>query len=134
MVLPGFDQQGYLGDSRAPEEVHCTAFAGNIVEQVQPLRSSLRKTLTNSKSPSGKPSHRRQLCTAFANFGEPRQSRSSSTAIASAAYDWHRDCHRGVCGAPTGTADKNCEGGTMLRRLDCGAESRMEESAAIDQD
>jgi hypothetical protein len=51
MVLPGFDQQGYLDDPHAPEEVHRMAFVGNIVEQVKPLRSSLRRMLTNSKSP-----------------------------------------------------------------------------------
>jgi hypothetical protein len=54
MVLPGSDRQGYLGDPpRALEEVHRMAFAGNIVEQVKPLRSSLTRMLTNSKSPSG---------------------------------------------------------------------------------
>jgi hypothetical protein len=51
MVLPGFDQQGYLGDPHAPEEVQGMAFVGNIVEQVKPIRSSLRRMLTNSKSP-----------------------------------------------------------------------------------
>jgi hypothetical protein len=51
LVLPGLDQQRYLGDPHAPEEVHRMAFVGNIVEQVNPIKSSLRRMLTNNKSP-----------------------------------------------------------------------------------
>jgi hypothetical protein len=45
MVLPGFDQQGYLDDPHAPEEVHRMAFVGNIVEQVEPPQIVIGKNI-----------------------------------------------------------------------------------------
>jgi hypothetical protein len=52
LVLPDFDQRRYLAIPHAPEEVHSMAFAGNIVEQVQPSDCPL-ENLMNGNNLSG---------------------------------------------------------------------------------
>jgi hypothetical protein len=130
LVLHDFDQQEYFDDSGAQKKFTARHLPETLLSKYSPqivIEKNVWETIRAHQA-DGSFVQRSPILANPANRRVRQlpwlQPLTAGTVIAI----------RGVCGTPhRHSRERNCEGGTILRRLDCGAESRMEESAAIDQ-